>query len=147
MARRQLPADDLRRTALKVLEARLPPGWSVESVLVHEAEEHDLVFRDGRGTERSVLVEANSRPSPRELRALTGGVSKRLRKQGGDVPIMVVVPYIGPRDRELLQREGISYLDLTGNVRIVLDSPGLFIQADGARRDPRSSKASSTLRG
>ncbi|HYN81308.1 MAG TPA: hypothetical protein VES88_07390 [Gemmatimonadaceae bacterium] len=44
--------------------------------------------------------------------------------------------YLSPMARERLRTGGVSYLDLTGNVRIVLDRPALFIESRGADRDP-----------
>jgi hypothetical protein len=65
----------------------------------------------------------------------------------GNRPILLVAPYIGPRVRELLTEEEISYLDLTGNTRISLDYPGVYIETEGARQDPRSTKPRSAVRG
>ncbi|HTO00060.1 MAG TPA: hypothetical protein VL068_05230, partial [Microthrixaceae bacterium] len=38
--------------------------------------------------------------------------------------------------RDKLAEAGLSYLDLTGNLRVEIDSPGLFISDRGADRDP-----------
>jgi len=47
----------------------------------------------------------------------------------------------------MLAEENLSYLDLTGNTRISLDYPGVFIETEGARQDPRSTKQRSAVRG
>lgn len=65
----------------------------------------------------------------------------------GNQPILLVARYIGPRVRALLTEEGVSYLDLTGNTRISLDYPGVYIETEGARQDPRSTKPRSAVRG
>lgn len=65
----------------------------------------------------------------------------------GNQPILLVAPYISPRVKALLAEEDVSYLDLTGNIRISLDYPGVFIETEGARQDPRSTKPRSTIRG
>lgn len=49
---------------------------------------------------------------------------------------MVVAPWLSGRTRELLAAEGVSYVDLTGNALLRLDSPALFIETQGAERDP-----------
>jgi hypothetical protein len=49
--------------------------------------------------------------------------------------------------RELLVNENISYLDLTGNARISVEYPAVFIETQGANQDPRSSKPRAALRG
>jgi hypothetical protein len=116
-------------------------------VVVGEPEETDLVISDGSGTRCSVLLEAAPGPSPRAIQALTSGLSKRLRRHSGLPPVLVVLPFIGLRDRELLRSEQISYLDLTGNIRFVLDSPAVFVEADGAKQDPNTTRPAVTLRG
>lgn len=65
----------------------------------------------------------------------------------GSRPILLVAPYIGPRVRELLTEEEIGYLDLTGNMRVSIDYPGLYIETEGARQDPGSTKSRSAVRG
>jgi hypothetical protein len=42
------------------------------------------------------------------------------------------------RSQELLAKDGINFIDLTGNARIKLDSPALYISAVGAVRNPES---------
>ncbi|MGH9268426.1 MAG: hypothetical protein ACRD0D_09640 [Acidimicrobiales bacterium] len=44
--------------------------------------------------------------------------------------------YLSPRTRELLAKEDISYLDLTGNIRLVMQSPPVFVEVAGAGRRP-----------
>ena len=61
---------------------------------------------------------------------------------------MVVAPYLSPLVRERLVEAGLGFVDLTGNVRIALSSPGLFIEASGADVNPvRSARPSRSLRG
>jgi hypothetical protein len=43
---------------------------------------------------------------------------------------------LSPRTREFLKAKGYQYADLTGNVHLNLPSPGLFIETDGALRNP-----------
>ena len=51
------------------------------------------------------------------------------------VPV-VASSYLSPRSRELLESLGVGYIDITGNVRIDVSEPGLFISTSGADRDP-----------
>ena len=61
---------------------------------------------------------------------------------------MVVAPYLSPLVRERLVEAGLGFVDLTGNVRIALSRPGLFIEANGADVNPvRSARPSRSLRG
>jgi hypothetical protein len=65
----------------------------------------------------------------------------------GNYPILVVAPYVSPKVRELLAEESVSYVDLTGNIRISLDQAGVFIETQGAQRDPSTTKQRRGLRG
>lgn len=50
--------------------------------------------------------------------------------------ILVVTPYLGQSARDELAKEGISYLDLTGNIRFALRKPAVFIEAQGSNKNP-----------
>ncbi|MGH2759501.1 MAG: hypothetical protein ACRDKJ_08040 [Actinomycetota bacterium] len=49
---------------------------------------------------------------------------------------LVVAPFIGPRARERLAELGAGYVDSTGNIRIAIDDPAVFIEASGASSNP-----------
>ncbi len=51
-----------------------------------------------------------------------------------DAPLLVVSPFVSRSTRERLREGGLNWLDLTGNVRLVLQRPGLFIETSGADR-------------
>lgn len=57
---------------------------------------------------------------------------------GGRTPLLplIVTTYLSPRAKELLAERGISYADVTGNLRLVAPRPGLFIERLGATKDP-----------
>ena len=44
---------------------------------------------------------------------------------------VVIAPFLGPRTRERLADEGLGYVDLVGNMRLVLDRPTVFISSRG----------------
>jgi hypothetical protein len=141
--------EELLDAALEALTRRLPRNWAVEKqASASDVEAADLVIKSpNSGSQALVIVEVKSDVAPRDVDALIGGPWRRWRRQMGNQPILLVAPYIGPRVRELLTEENISYLDLTGNARISLDYPGVFIETEGARQDPRSTKPRSAVRG
>ena len=49
---------------------------------------------------------------------------------------MVLARYLSPSTRERLEREGVAYADATGNLRIAIDQPALFVRTTGEDRDP-----------
>lgn len=140
---------ELFDAAVKELTQRLPPSWEVEQQIPAENSDiGDLVIKVPRGGAQALIfVEVKLNVSPRDVEALMGGPWRRWHRQMGNQPILLVAPYVGPRVRELLAGENISYLDLTGNARISLDYPGIFIETQGATQDPRSTKARSAIRG
>jgi hypothetical protein len=87
----------------------------------------DLRLPDGRSVRLPVEVKTilNTRDVP--------WVRERLPGSGDG---LVVARYLSPRTREALVDAGLSYLDATGNRRIRLDDPALYIQTDGAKADP-----------
>ncbi len=54
-------------------------------------------------------------------------------------PVLIASPFLSPRTQERLRSRGFAYADLTGNVRLELTEPGLFIEISGARENPEPS--------
>ncbi len=48
----------------------------------------------------------------------------------------MTAPFLSPRTRELLVAAGASYLDATGNLRLALERPALFLEAQGGQKGP-----------
>lgn len=140
---------ELVEAAVRVLTNRLPASWTVKAQpSASDPEASDLLIGfPSSGAQVLVLVEAKLRIAPRDVEALLGGPWRRWRRQMGNQPILLVAPYVGERVRELLVEENISYVDLTGNVRISLDHPGIFIETEGATKDPGATKQRTSLRG
>jgi hypothetical protein len=49
---------------------------------------------------------------------------------------LVISPFLTRSTRERLRAENLNFLDLTGNVRLVLARPGLYVETQGADQDP-----------
>ena len=136
------------RDAQEVLRARLPDGWRAD---LDEADG----ARDDKGADACLLVSGPDASSARlavhSRRSLQPRGVLVLRAQLQEFPeddSMVVAPYLSPLVRERLVEAGLGFVDLTGNVRIVLSSPGLYIEASGADVNPvRSARPSRSLRG
>jgi len=64
-----------------------------------------------------------------------------------DVPV-VAARYLSASVRQALADGGLSYVDATGNMRIVVDSPAIFLSERGEDRDPwRRGRPRGTLKG
>jgi len=126
--------------AIEVLLGLLPPQWAVERgqgpAQDDGLSDERFFVKDRGGTDRAILVDARPRTTPAELdKAYNDPIARRMRRDA-DSPILVVSRYLSPRSREILEEAGINYLDLTGNARIAIDSPGLSVRTQGAQREP-----------
>lgn len=119
-----------------VLQQRLPAGWvsSVEkrpkTAGVAPVDAFLRVRRKG-ATSGTVRVTAKSRVEPRDVDYLAATL-----KPTPEEPVLVAAPYLSPRTQERLRSRGFAYADLTGNVRLELTEPALFIETTGARENP-----------
>src|SRR5689334_16864277 len=125
----------LLQAASRVLAARLPAGWK-QRVTRLEARPPgrpdailDVTGPDGAKVRLS--VEARSSLVPRAVADL----KTRLDDYSSD-PALVVSPFLTRSTRERLRAENLNFLDLTGNVRLVLVRPGLYVETQGAEQDP-----------
>jgi hypothetical protein len=50
--------------------------------------------------------------------------------------LLLVAPFVSARARELLADANTSYIDATGNLRLVVSDPAVFLEGRGADRDP-----------
>jgi hypothetical protein len=137
------------------LRERLPETWTVERP-VHAAATRgqsqrldDVVsLRAPNGTSTMLAVDARQSLQPREVDHLLPALARSLRALAGDVPLVLVAPWLSPRVQELLAAQQINYVDLTGNALVKLDNPALFIQSTGASRSPKpAGRANAGLRG
>jgi hypothetical protein len=125
----------LLQEAARILAARLPPGWK-QRVTQLEAQRRarpdaiiDVTGPDG--TKVRLCVTAKASLVPRAV----GDVKTRLDEYSPD-PGLVVAPFLTRSTRERLRGENLNFLDLTGNVRLVLSRPGLYVETQGADQDP-----------
>ena len=153
----------LMDSAVREIGTRLPPQWCLldrgsgagarlpqESMRMIDAT-WELRGPDGLSSEIIVEVKTNL-VEPR----LIGGVATRLKElssqrydQTGAAPAcMLVSPYLSPLTKERLADAGINYADSTGNIRFTVDRPALFIQTQGAEKNPfREERALHSLKG
>lgn len=135
----------LLEQAVEVLQERLPPGWTVTRTGGEGAGagKGDALFSfdSESGMSNGVaLVEARPGFAPGDVERLLGGLTRRLRDAVGPRPILLVSDFLSVRARELLAREDISYLDLAGNIRLIMRMPPIFIETSGADRRPQGNR-------
>lgn len=133
--------------AIDELRVRLPSGWRTdvecESTKADRGYDALLTLCASDGTCGAFVLQAKNRIEPRDaLRIADQLASHSLPHNDRPVTPVLLAPFLSSRTRERLEERGISYVDLTGNIRIVADRPALFVQSSGARRDPRREERS-----
>lgn len=113
------------RLALEELRRRLPPGWSAEPRKRKVGASLCLSGPDGRRVELPVVV--RKALEPRDVLALLAHTA---------CPMLVLSSFLGERTRTMLAQGGASYADATGNVRVVVSRPAIFLESNGAKRNP-----------
>jgi len=133
----------LVRDGLRELERRLPSGWRVGKP-EPARKPIDAITRltaPDRRTGR-IALDARTRLDPKGVLHL----AEPVRDTG--IPLIVVSPYLSEATRSRLLERDLSFLDLTGNMRISIAKPGLFIETYGATEDPnRQQRPARSLRG
>ena len=140
-----VPGNKLIREGVGMLQRRLPPGWMTGATREdvrprgHDAI-LDLISPDGR--RGAIALEAKASLDPRRARAMEASPRD-------DVGALVVVaPYLSESTRAQLREAKLGYIDLTGNVRIVIREPGIYIETQGATENPeREARPARSLRG
>lgn len=141
-----LSDSELLDAVIELLKSKLPQTWGVEAQATSDGADADLLLRtpNSAGTVL-LLVDAKWDVQARDVRPLLDGPWPRWRRRLGNQPVLFISSYLTPKVRSLLKAEDINYVDLTGNIRISLDYPGVFIESPGADRDPR--RTDDTTRG
>jgi hypothetical protein len=147
MRNRPLSGNRLVSRAVAEITARIPRGW--ESRVVREAGPRDrrvdaqIEVRAPDGSRGWLLLEAKNRLEPKDVPALASSWAV-----WGEGSPIIAAPYLSPRTRERLEQVGLGWVDLAGNVRVLLDRPGLFLEEKGADRNPwREERPARTLKG
>jgi hypothetical protein len=138
--------------ALEALRSRLPAGWAV----VRSAREprgagyrpDDLLeVRGPDGSKSTVVVEARDTVTASQAAIISRQLTKAVVDNRA-ARSLLVTRYLSELARERLNAGDVSFLDLTGNTRIALSRPALFIEARGADRDPSpQDRGSRSLKG
>lgn len=144
--------DEVLARGIVALRAMLPSRWEVEQVGgPHSGDAgHDAVIavREPGGSAGDVAVDVRLAATPRGAQDLVARLA--LAQQTGTAEtVLVIAPWLSARTRDLLARHDVSYLDLTGNISLRLDSPAVVISTTGAQRDPApvTRRGDATVRG
>ena len=138
-------------TASEDIRRRLPPEWQLCNLGWQQREplgkgyvDAALEIRDPQGSSATIIVEVKRNPmEARQVSPLLDTWRRMLMAPGKETAgsesnfsFMVVTPYLGPSARERLSEAGISFADSTGNIRFAVSRPAVFIEAQGASKNP-----------
>jgi hypothetical protein len=126
------------KAIVQALVERLPSGWRIletrktaRRALVEPGMDAVLRIRGPRGNTGSISVQTKRRLEPKDIDDLVV-----IPATAEHLPVLVMAPFLSARTQERLKARGFLYADLTGNVRLSLSQPGLFIETSGAVQDP-----------
>jgi hypothetical protein len=127
------PSDNVvLRQAVEQIQRCLPGPWTTAlSVKTNDLSAARLTIRTPAGASAALAIGARRQLDPR----LVPEVAAVLKTTAADA-FVVIAPFLGARTRERLAEEGLGYVDLVGNMRLVLDRPTVLIQLRGEDRSP-----------
>jgi hypothetical protein len=113
-------------TTLRLVAERLPPSWRLET----RPKASTVSLRAPDGTIARLTVLRRRKLEPKDVQTL------QTSSQQGLKGTLVTAGFLSPRTRQLLKEAGASYADASGNMRVVADRPGIFVEAEGAQKNP-----------
>jgi hypothetical protein len=129
------------RRALRGLASDLPSGWKwgleEESPRPRRGFDALATIEAPDGQRATLVVEAKRLVASRDVLHLVAQIRASASRAGlPDAVPLVVARYLPPETRARLEKEGVAYADATGNRRLALERPALFLRNVGADRDP-----------
>jgi hypothetical protein len=128
------------RACVDALKSRLPTGWTLvereEESLSPKRVDAALQLTDPTGTVIDLVVEAKRVVERRDLGRIRDQLNDIIRERGGEAKGLVAGRYLSPQVRTELAQLGLAYVDATGNMRIALDRPAIFLADRVTDRDP-----------
>jgi hypothetical protein len=124
--------------ALRLVAERLPPSWRLQRPSRTSA----VSLRAPDGTTARLTVLRRRKLEPKDVLTLRSSSRQDFKDT------LVTAQFLSPRTRQLLREAGASYADASGNMRVVVDRPGIFMEAEGAQKDPgRKPRSLASLKG
>ena len=134
-------AQTLRELA-NLVEHALPPGWSSQVEREPPGKgtwrpDAFLRIASPDGENARFIVETKRTRNPASLLGSLDQLRNYIENSNDQwAEPLIFSPFLSPRSKDLLDEQGVSYLDTTGNVRLMARRPGLFVYTTGATKDP-----------
>jgi hypothetical protein len=124
----------------QILRGLLPSSWRLDldrDVSLDAGRRADLVLRVGgpKDVGATFLGEVKREVSGAQL---TGALAqlRSMTEASTDRGPLLVASWLSARSQDRLASERVSYVDATGNVRLISDEPPLLLSAEGAAKNP-----------
>lgn len=129
------------RRALELIQSRLPATWTVavdQDAVPEPKLRPDFVFRltGPDGTSALLILEAKRSVERRDITRLSAQLDAYVEAATGLAYGVVAGRYLSPQVRAELEDRDIPYVDATGNIRIALSEPTIYLAERGSDRDP-----------
>lgn len=129
-------AQEVLRAALSLLRERLPADWDVREDRAGRGPSDLLLhLRSPDRVETAVIVAARTTLESRDVATVSAQLADAVGAAPGSTG-MVVARYLASSVRERLAGAGLSYADASGNIRVRIDRPALFVSDRGVDKDP-----------
>jgi len=131
---------------LRSLAQRLPSSWTVERQRRDGGVRSDAVIRIRQKGQQpgEICVEVRRSLDPKDVARLV----EQTRENARGRSVLIAASFLSPQTRRRLTEAGASYVDATGNLRVVLNRPALFIESTGADKNPeRENRPLASLKG
>jgi len=127
------PSDNIvLRHAVEQIQRALPAHWMTSvATKTNDVADARLTIKTPAGATAALAIGARRQLDPRLVTEVAGA----LRAAAADA-FVVIAPFLGARTRERLAEEGMGFVDLCGNMRLLLDRPTVFISSRGDERSP-----------
>jgi hypothetical protein len=148
-AQRELPGlpaeapSDVVRRAFELISERLPGAWKLDlrtEVRLGGRQADALIdLRTPAGESAIIVVEAKNSLEVRDTRAIAeqlNSLRSQLEREPGTTAGLLAAPYLNPAVRVRLGELGLAYADATGNLRLQLDRPAVFLRDTGTDKNP-----------
>jgi hypothetical protein len=131
---------DLINLVFDQIVERLPGTWiprlTIEPGFGRGGAEAFVELSAPDGQRASLLIEAKPTLNTRDVPAVELQMKRALAEIPDVAWPLIVARYLSPPTRNLLRDLGLSYADATGNLRLALDNPAVFLEGTGADSDP-----------
>jgi hypothetical protein len=127
------------RACAELIKGVLPADWNftVGNAQQSRSRQFDSWFTLTSPEQRSVnyVVEVKRSATAKSIVDAVTQLRLLLEGREGELPLLAA-GYLSRRSQEVLKELDVSYVDATGNIRLTATSPGLFVEVQGAQKDP-----------